>query len=154
MESIEALLAPDRVVCNASCGSKKRALELLSALLAKAGGGLSEREIFESLLGRERLGSTGLGHGIAIPHGRVAGIEHATGAFLTLDSGIDFDSPDGEPVSMLFSLLVPEACSEDHLKILATLAEMFSDAELRNRLREQSTDQSLLDALLSWSPVN
>ena len=154
MKSIDEVLAPERVVCNASCASKKRALELLSAMLARAGSGLSERDVFESLLGRERLGSTGLGHGIAIPHGRVTGIDHAVGAFLTLDGGIDFDSPDGEPVSMLFSLLVPEACSEDHLKILAALAEMFSDASLRQRLREQTTDQNLYDTLMAWNATD
>ena len=99
---------------------------------------------------RERLGGTGLGYGVALPHGRIAGLEHSIGAIVTLESGIDFDAPDGEPVDILFGLLVPEDCNNDHLQILSRIAQMFSDEALRERLRKQTDPEKLREALVDW----
>ena len=97
--------------------------------------------MFESLFAREKLGSTGLGRGIAIPHGRIKGLRHASGAFLRLTTPVPFDSPDGAPVSLLFVLLVPEQATEQHLQILSELAERFSDRACRDALLQaQSAD--------------
>jgi PTS system nitrogen regulatory IIA component len=152
MNYLENLLTVDRVLCKAQVGSKKRVLELLAKLLAGAEPGLSELQIFDGLLGRERLGSTGLGHSMGLPHGRMSGLSQPAGAFVTLESGVDFDAPDRAPVDMLFGLLVPENCNDDHLQILAGLAEMFSDPELRQHLREETDRKELFYRLVHWRP--
>ena len=125
-------------------------MEALSALLGRSATALTETEIFDSLVARERLGSTGLGHGIAIPHGRVPQLEHTAGALLVLQDGVDFDAPDREPVSILFGLLVPEACNDAHLQVLAGLAAMFSDPELRRSLQTCGDETALRQAMLNW----
>ena len=130
-------------------GSKKRALQALSTLLAGGGAAISEHQVFDGLVARERLGSTGLGFGVAIPHGRLAGIEHTVGALLVLESGVDFDAPDGLPVDLLFGLLVPEACNDEHLQILAGLAELFGNAQLRSELRASDDPEVLREALFA-----
>ncbi len=132
---ITELLDPARIACRQSCGSKKRSLEYLGRLLADAALSLTEGEIFDSLIGRERLGSTGLGKGVALPHGRIRGLSRPLGALLVLDKGIDFDAVDGQPVDILFALLVPEESTDEHLQILARLAELFSDPEFCRQLR-------------------
>lgn len=128
-------LAPTRVMTGVDVRSKKRALEQLSSLLASGGAALAELEIFESLLARERLGSTGIGHGVAIPHGRLKAAGQAIGAFIQLRQGVDFSAVDNQPVDLLFALLVPEESTEEHLQLLAALAEMFSSESLRAELR-------------------
>ncbi len=145
------LLTVDRIRCNAQAASKKRVLEQLGALLAE-GATLPQAEVFNSLLSRERLGSTGLGHGVAIPHGRVKGNELTTAAFVKLEQGIDFDAIDGQPVDLLFGLLVPEASTEEHLKLLAHLAEMFSDKEFVARLRAATSNEEIHHLLTEWRP--
>lgn len=129
------LITQERVRCNESVHSKKRALELAASLIAPEIPRMSRVDVFEVLNSRERLGSTGLGHGVALPHARVARVQHPVGACLTLDEPVDFDAPDREPVDILFVLLVPEDCNESHLEILSGLAELFSDADTRSRLR-------------------
>ena len=147
------LLSPARVRANAAVTGKKRLLEQLSKLLAE-GGGEAERAIYDSLCGRERLGSTGLGHGVAIPHGRSARATVATGAFLRLSEAVDFGAPDGEPVDLVFALVVPEHYAQQHLLLLASLAEMFGDAAFRQQLR-QAPDSAALFALLSdWQAAH
>jgi PTS system nitrogen regulatory IIA component len=141
------LLTPERVVANAQAGSKKRVLELISGLLAESAPALTEEEIFESLIGRERLGSTGLGHGVALPHARLAGQEEAIGGFVKLEQGIDFDAIDGQPVDMLFALLVPEHFTDEHLDILARLARMFSDDALCQKIRKSNTAEQMLELI-------
>lgn len=141
------LLAPERVRCNEPVQSKKRALELGAALLADAVPGMSRMDIFEALNARERLGSTGLGHGVALPHARVGGTDRAVAACMTLAEPIDFDAPDRERVDILFILLVPHECSDRHLQILAELAETFSDANLRQQVRTETDPESLLERL-------
>lgn len=152
--NIAELLSAERVDCQSTAGSKKGALDVLSEKLAAAFPDLTQHEVFDSLISRERLGSTGLGHGIAIPHGRIAGIEQAAGAFLRLSDGIDYDAPDQQPVDLLFALIVPEVCTEEHLEILATLAQMFADAQMVERLRKCDSPAGLLDVFNQWHASN
>jgi PTS system nitrogen regulatory IIA component len=129
--------------------SKKRALQNASELLAAAQPALNSRATFDQLLARERLGSTGLGDGVAIPHCRLAEAQRALGGMITLAEPIDFDAPDGQPVDLLFVLVVPGEGREVHLKILAELARVFSNADYRARLRAAESDAALYDALCS-----
>jgi PTS system nitrogen regulatory IIA component len=148
--NITELLSPERVVQRSDVASKKKALELLGDLLAEAEPDISSRAVFDSLLGRERLGSTGLGYGVALPHGRLAGTQNAIGAVLKLDQGIDFDATDQQPVDLLFALLVPEHFTNEHLMIIAYLAEMFDDKGFCEQLRAATSDQHLYDQLAGW----
>ncbi len=143
------LLAPARVLAGARVSSKKRLLEVLAQLLAD---GNAEREsaLFDGLCQRERLGSTGLGHGVAIPHGRSATLGVATGAVVRLAEPIDFGASDGQPVDLLFALAVPEHFTQQHLVLLAQLAEMFADEGFRGRLRAAPDGESLYRLLTDW----
>lgn len=147
---ISTLLSPERISCHQDSSSKKRSLELLSQLLSSDLPAYSEGELFDSLLGRERLGSTGLGHGVALPHGRINGLTEPIAAFITLEHGIDYDAVDNQPVDLLFALLVPAESTDEHLQILARLAAMFSDADLCRALRECSSGQQCLDRINHW----
>lgn len=129
------LLTPSRVVVDARATSKKRLLESLAALLDDRHDPASERAIFEALVRRERLGSTGLAHGIAIPHGRSAEVDRATGAFIRLAEPLEFDSLDRQRVDLVFGLVVPEHFTDQHLMFLADLAELFADTGITARLR-------------------
>lgn len=144
------LLEPSRVVAGASASSKKRLLETLAHLLADGTGEERERQLFDSLCTREKLGSTGLGHGVAIPHGRSAAIGSAIGAFVRLAEPIDFAAADAQPVDLVFALAVPEHFSNQHLLLLSQLAEMFSDAPFCQRLREARDDAALMALLSEW----
>jgi PTS system nitrogen regulatory IIA component len=144
---ISDLLSAERIRCDVQSSSKKRLLEVISEELARNSDEFSKREIFESLCARERLGSTGLGKGVAIPHGRVKGSRHVQASFIRLKKPLPFDAADGEPVDLLFCLAVPEDCGEDHLKLLAQVAEMFSDPELLRELREAESSGRLLQLL-------
>lgn len=144
---ISDLLSPERIRCDVHSSSKKRLLEIISRELARNSDELDQREIFESLCARERLGSTGLGKGVAIPHGRVKGSHDVQVSFIRLKKPLPFDALDGEPVDLLFALAVPENCSEDHLKLLAQVAELFSDPELLTQLREAEGAGKLLKLL-------
>lgn len=150
---ITDLITGERIVCDCEVASKKRAIEVLSELLAKGQADLTARPIFDSLIGRERLGSTGLGHGVALPHGRFNQSQHAVGAFVKLKKGVDFDAIDRQPVDLVFGLLVPDHYTDEHLKILAYLAEMFSDRTFCQRLRETDSDQILFELLRDWKPA-
>lgn len=151
--NISDLLSADRIVCGLALSSKKRALETVSQLLAEATEvPLSETQIFDGLLARERLGSTGLGHGVAIPHGRFKDVGQAIGVFIRLEEGVDFDAVDGEPVDLMFALMVPEESTEEHLQLLASLAEMFSDAAVRERLRQCGTVADIEKIIGHWHP--
>ena len=147
---ISDLLSPERIRCDVQSSSKKRLLELISEELARNSDEFSKREIFESLCARERLGSTGLGNGVAIPHGRIKGSSHVEASFIRLKKPVEFDAIDGLPVDLLFCLAVPEDCGEDHLKLLAQVAEMFSDAGFLEELRK-AEDPGTLMRLLSGS---
>lgn len=144
------LLAPTRVVAGVSITSKKRLLELLAARLADGGSAELERRIFDSLCTREKLGSTGLGHGVAIPHGRIAGLTAAVGTFVRLSEPLAFDAIDGHPVDLVFAMAVPEHFTNQHLMLLSQLAEMFSDAAFCARLRSARDNGALYAALADW----
>lgn len=152
---ISQLIAPDRVKCLSDIGSKKRALESLSQLLGSGAAGIDPNDIFDQLIERERLGSTGLGHGVALPHGRLSSEDNSSsvawGCFIKLDQGIDFDSPDRQPADLLFGLLVPEQCTDEHLQILAALAGMFSDSQFCDQLRTCNSDEELYTQLINWA---
>ena len=142
------LLSPARVRTGAIVAGKKRLLETVSAMLADGAGGEGDRAIFDTLCGRERLGSTGLGHGVAIPHARSAKALNPAAAFLRLAEPIDFGALDGEPVDLVFALVVPDHFAQQHLLLLAQLAEMFGDATFRDALRA-APDAGALYALVS-----
>jgi nitrogen PTS system EIIA component len=144
---ISDLLSPERIRCDVRISSKKRLLEVISEELSRNSDAFSKREIFESLCARERLGSTGLGKGVAIPHGRVKGSRHVEASFIRLSKPLPFDAADGQPVDLLFCLAVPEDCGEDHLKLLAQVAELFSDPELLQELREADSTGQILQLL-------
>jgi PTS system nitrogen regulatory IIA component len=147
---ISALLSPNRVACHQDISSKKRSLELLSHLLATALPAFSDGELFDSLVGRERLGSTGLGHGVALPHGRIKGLDAPIAAFVSLQKGVDYDAIDNQPVDLLFALMVPEESTEEHLQILAQLAAMFSDTDLCTAMRNCGDSKQCLDLISHW----
>ncbi|HLF31603.1 MAG TPA: PTS IIA-like nitrogen regulatory protein PtsN [Xanthomonadales bacterium] len=150
---ISDLLNPESIRFDVHTSSKKRLLEIISEHLARNSDDLSAREIFESLCARERLGSTGLGKGVAIPHGRVRGNRAIQASFIRLKKPLPFDSADGEPVDLLFAMTVPENCSEEHLKLLAQVAELFSDPQVLKALREADDPATLL-RLLSTTRTN
>lgn len=149
---IADLLSPERIVLETSISSKKRSLELLSEYLAKSIPSLTSTEIFERLITRERLGSTGLGHGVAIPHTRTNGVDNAIGAILKLQNGVDYDAIDQQPVYLLFALLVPENSNEQHLELLSQLAEMFSDERILKRLQEAQTAERIITIFIEEAP--
>jgi nitrogen PTS system EIIA component len=146
------ILTRERVVCGIKARSKKAILEVLAHLIASPASELGSAEVFNSLLSRERLGSTGLGHGVAIPHGRINHGSRTYGAFARTEEGIDFDALDNQPVDLFFSLLVPDKATDQHLQILAQLAEMFSDDEFLTRLRASRLHDELFELLTTWTP--
>lgn len=141
------LLSPARVIADARITSKKRLLETLATLLDERATPATERAIFESLVRRERLGSTGLAHGVAIPHGRSPDVTRAVGAFVRLAEPLDFDALDQQRVDLVFGLVVPEHFSGQHLMFLARLADLFSDAAITARLRSAGTATEIYDLL-------
>jgi PTS system nitrogen regulatory IIA component len=145
------LLSPSRVVADATAVSKKRLIELLAKLLDERATPGTERALFDSLVKREKLGSTGLGNGVAIPHGRSAEVNKAIGAFVRLKDPVDFNAVDGKPVDLVFSLIVPEQLTDQHLLFLARIAEMFSDQDFLARLRSAKDADALYRELDRWS---
>ena len=150
---LSQILSADRIVCNASCSSKKAALEMLAGLIASGSSDLTQAEVFESLFSRERLGSTGLGNGIALPHGRLKNGKQTLAAFIRLQSGIDYDAIDHKPVDLLFALLVPEESTDEHLQILSTLAELFSNKEFLDQIRMEDSSDIVFGMLTEKSDV-
>lgn len=133
MNPLTNLLPASQVLLDFDASSKKRVFEQ-AGMLFESHLGLARSVVFDSLFAREKLGSTGLGQGIAIPHGRIKGLKQAAGAFLRLATPVPFDSPDGRPVNLLFILLVPEQATEEHLQILSELAQRFSERPFRDKL--------------------
>ncbi|AFJ02844.1 PTS system nitrogen-specific IIA component, PtsN [Methylophaga frappieri] len=147
---IAALLVnADNISYQDEATSKKRVLENLSHLLAANSEALSADKVFQVLLERERLGSTGLGKGIAIPHARVPGLTHTMAAMLTLSEPVDFESADGQPVDIAFGLLVPEDDSENHLQHLSRLVSIFRDADCCGKIRHAGSADAIFEYLLS-----
>lgn len=152
---IQSLLTPERTCCNLDASSKKNALELLAKVIAQNIPSLDADDLVRRFLARERLGSTGVGHGIAIPHCRISNNAQANeganaiGALITLKQPVEFDSIDNEPVDILFAMLVPENSHQEHLKNLAALAGALTRSEFRQRLRDANGDLTLYEAAVS-----
>lgn len=147
MNRLASILSPEQVLAHVEVTSKKRAFEE-AGLLFENLHGLGRALVTDSLFSRERLGSTGLGHGVAIPHGRIKGLKAPMAAVFQLANPIGFDAPDDQVVGLLIFLLVPEAATQKHLEILSEIAELLSDAELRERMLA-STDALQLHALIA-----
>ncbi len=143
------LICEARIGCDLDITSKKRLLETLAERLAMGHPQLSTETVFERLLERERLGSTSLGHGIALPHARTPAITEVIGAFVRTAQRVDYDSSDGEPVDLAFALLVPDTANDEHLRLLAHLASLFSDSQIRQQLRQADSPGMLLQVLNS-----
>ncbi len=144
------LVGSDCVISSHNAASKKQVLEDLAELASKKTG-VPVRDIFETLLQRERLGSTGVGNGIAIPHGKLANLPEIFGVFARLENPIDFDALDNVPVDLVFLLLAPENAGADHLKALARIARLMRDADMIKKLR-QTVDEAGIYALLTQIP--
>ncbi len=150
MIKIADLITEHCVGCDIDVSSKKRGLEVLSEMMAAGNDTLSATAIFNKLISREKLGSTGLGRGVALPHARMEGSEHAQAAFVKLQQGVDFDAFDHQPVDLLFALVVPEHFTDEHLQILARLAEMFSDTALCQQLRSAGSGTEMIALITAW----
>jgi len=150
MNLIAPLITPDTTLLDMSFSSKKKLFEHAAELFAKTHG-LKASDVFTSLFERERLGSTALGYGIAIPHGRIKGLKDASGAFYRLNTPLEFDAPDNQPVSLCFILLVPKDANERHLQILGELAQLFGDNAMRAKMLSVATPSELIALLGAWS---
>jgi PTS system nitrogen regulatory IIA component len=151
MSLVAKLLPPSHVVLDLPVSSKKRLFEQIG-LLFENQRGLARSLVYDSLFARERLGSTGLGQGVAIPHGRIKGLKEAHGAFIRLAQPVPFDAPDGAAVKLVFVLLVPEQATEKHLQILSELAQMFSDKALRDAMLDAPDVEALHQLVATWQP--
>ena len=149
MNRLASILPSTQVLVSVDATSKKRAFEE-AGLLFESLHGLSRALITDSLFARERLGSTGLGHGVAIPHGRIKGLKSPMAAVFQMARPIGFDAPDEQPVGLLIFLLVPEAATQQHLEILSEIAELLSDSGLRERLIQCSDAAELHNMIASW----
>jgi nitrogen PTS system EIIA component len=149
MNRLAAILPPSQVLVGIDATSKKRAFEE-AGLLFENLHGLSRALVTDSLFARERLGSTGLGHGVAIPHGRIKGLKAPMAAVFRLSQPIGFDAPDEQAVGMLIFLLVPEAATQKHLEILSEIAELLSDAPLRERIKSAEQADVLHGLIAGW----
>ena len=150
MEISDLLLSPDRVIVAMRAPSKKQALQELAHRAAEITG-LHERSIFDVLLERERLGTTGVGKGIAIPHGKLGGLEHLYGLFVRLDQPIDFEAIDDQPVDLIFLLLAPESAGADHLKALARVSRLLRDPAICDKLRKARDADTMFGLLTAGS---
>lgn len=151
MVSIQRLLSQDNVLLDLDVTSKKRLFEQIGILFENHHQ-VSRSQVFDALFNREKLGSTGLGHGFALPHGRLKGLRDTLCAFIRISGEIPFDSPDGQNVKMAFALLVPEHANEQHLHLLSEIAEMFNDTGLRQALLEATDAAKAWEILSQWTP--
>ena len=152
MTHLSQILPQKNIVLDLECSSKKRAFEQ-AGLIFENNCGIARSTVSDNLFARERLGSTGLGHGVAVPHGRIRGLKAPLAAFVRLSEPIPFESPDGEPVKLLIFLLIPDNVTQQHLEILSEIAEMFSDKSFRAELAEDGDAGSLHTKLVSWHPA-
>jgi len=152
MNLISKILPTGNILLDTESTSKKRMFERIG-LLFENNQQIARSQVFDSLFAREKLGSTGLGQGVAIPHGRIAKLRDATAAFVKTSHPIPFDSPDGQPVSLIFVLLVPERANDLHLQILGELAQMFSDSQFRNKLLDAQDTTTIHQIFTDWKSV-
>jgi len=151
MNLVAQVLPLSNVVIDLDVSSKKRVFEQ-AGLLFENNHNIARAQVFDSLFSREKLGSTGLGHGVAIPHGRVKGLKNAVGALVRMKTAIPFDAPDGQGVALIFILMVPERATDMHLNILSQLAEMFSDKVFRERMMTALAAADLHALISNWRP--
>ncbi|MDB6146000.1 MAG: fructose transporter subunit [Pseudomonas sp.] len=148
MIRLESILTPGRSLVNMPGGSKKRVLEQIADLISREVTYLGSQDVYEALIAREKLGSTGFGNGIAIPHCRLSGCEGPISALVHLEHPIDYDAIDGAPVDLLFVLLVPEAATDAHLELLRQIAGMLDRKDVRERLRHATSNEALHKVVL------
>ena len=151
MNLVSRLLPLNHVLLDLDVSSKKRLFEQIG-LLFENSRQIPRSRVFDSLFDREKLGSTGLGYGVAIPHGRIKTLKEPVCAFVRTAAPIAFESPDGQPVNLVFAMLVPEHATEAHLELLSELAQMFSDASLRESLAATADIQAAHRLITEWSP--
>lgn len=151
MTTLAKILSANNVMLDLEVSSKKRAFEQ-AGLIFENNCGIARSVVSDNLFARERLGSTGLGHGVAVPHGRIKGLKAPLAAFVRLQDPIPFESPDGQPVKLLVFLLIPDHVTQQHLEILSEIAEMFSDEALRNELLTDPDPASVHARILAWQP--
>lgn len=147
--SLENIIQPDRVLCNAMARSKKHCLEILSELLVRSIPDIANEVIFEGLIERERLGCTGLNRGAAFPHCRIAGIDASNAALIKLSEPIDFDAADGEPVDLVFGMILPAELDESHHADIQLVTQVMANVELREQLRSMNSSSDLYNALVA-----
>ena len=152
MNRLSQLLPLENIVVDAVARDKSAALDLAAALFA-AVSRIDRGKILASLAARETLGSTGLGQGVAIPHGRIRGLKQALAAVVRLVEPVAFDAPDGRPVALLVALLVPEHATQEHLELLSELAQMLSDRDLRTELLTEPSAAALRSRIAAWEPI-
>ena len=152
MNRLAAILPVTNVLVDVDATSKKRAFEH-AGLLFENQHAIARATVTDNLFARERLGSTGLGHGVAIPHGHIKGLKNPLAAVLRLQQPIGFDAPDEEAVGFLIFLLVPEVATQRHLEILSEIAEMLSDRDMRERLKTQGTAAEVHELIHNWVPL-
>ena len=145
---LQGLLSRERVAANVKVSSKKRMLEELAELLSRQLPGMDQHTVFSTMNERERLGSTGIGHGIALPHGRLNGIQEPIAAAMKLQQSLNFDAIDNQPIILVVGLLVPADATDQHLRILSDLAGAFSDSGFRQAVSEASDADTLFDLLI------
>ncbi len=145
------LLTVDRIDTGCQLSSKKRLMERITSLLLQGRAQLDRKTVLQTLIERERLGSTGIGNGVALPHGRINGLDDVIGAVVVLANPLDYDAVDNESVRLAFGLLVPAQANEQHLKILAHLARLFDDEMIRNKVFSANDNQEVFDLLTTWT---
>ena len=151
MNLIAKLLPLSNILLDTDLSSKKRVFEQ-AGLLFENNQQIARNQVFDSLFAREKLGSTGLGQGVAIPHGRIKGLKAAAGAIIRMQNPIPFDAPDGQNVKLVFVLLVPERATDEHLQILSELAQMFCDRQFREKLFTAAAPEDLQQLITQWEP--
>ncbi len=149
MNLISKILPAENVILDTESSSKKRVFERVGILLEN-NRQIARSHVFDSLFAREKLGSTGLGQGVAIPHGRIKGLRDAIAAFVKTQMPIPFDAPDGQPVNFIFVLLVPERATDLHLQLLGELAQMFSDKSFREQLQNSDNPAVIHQLFINW----
>ena len=152
MTNLAKILALENVVVDLEVSSKKRTFEQ-AGLMFENNCGIARSTVSDNLFARERLGSTGLGHGVAVPHGRIKGLKAPIAAFMRLAEPIPFESPDGEPVKLLIFLLIPDNVTQQHLEILSEIAELFSDSGMRDTLASDPDALSVHTRITNWLPT-
>jgi nitrogen PTS system EIIA component len=149
--SISTLLSPQRIFLDSEIKSKKKLLELIAGTVAEQTD-TPQSCLFNGLLERERLGSTGLGHGFAVPHARMADLNQTLGCFIRLKNAVNFEAPDNEPVDLVFAIIIPQEATDEHLKILSSLASVFSRTDVCDAIRRANDAAEVADIIEAAEP--